>query len=82
MKSIEEFENYQKLSEEEFKNNFDTLFDRVSDGESFIIISEYGSFLMTPYISQSKNVHVNQKVNNYDLDDEIVKIYRDHEEGT
>jgi hypothetical protein len=81
MKSISEFENYQKFSEEEFKNNFDTLFNRVSDGESFIITSEYGSFLMTPYITHSEHTPDNQKLNNYDFDDEVIKIHRDHGDG-
>jgi len=34
---------------EEFQSDFDNLLDRIENGESFIINSEYGDAIMMPY---------------------------------
>jgi len=38
-----------KFTVEEFQANFDALLERVENGESFIITSEYGNAMMIPY---------------------------------
>jgi prevent-host-death family protein len=60
-----------KYTLDEFQNNFDTLLDRVENGESFIITSESGNVIIMPY-----------QLFNHDLDDEIVKIHTNHEDGS
>jgi antitoxin (DNA-binding transcriptional repressor) of toxin-antitoxin stability system len=60
----------QEFTVKEFQNNFDTLLNRVENGESFVIKSEYGNAIIVPY---SGPINVN---------DEIIKIYTDHEEGS
>ena len=39
----------QTISIEEFQKNFDDLIERVESGESFVISSEYGEAVITPY---------------------------------
>ena len=39
----------EKYTVEEFQEDFDTLLDRVENGESLIITSEYGDAVMIPY---------------------------------
>ncbi len=34
---------------EEFQKHFDELLERVENGESFLITSEYGNAVMVPY---------------------------------
>jgi antitoxin (DNA-binding transcriptional repressor) of toxin-antitoxin stability system len=67
----------QKFTTEQFQENFDELFDRVENGESFIITSEYGNAVMVPY----KEVIGICEESNVDFE-EIVKIHTDHEEGS
>lgn len=38
-----------KFTVEEFQKDFDTLMDRVENGESLMITSEYGNAVMVPY---------------------------------
>lgn len=54
----------------EFVKNFDDLLTRVENGETFLIKSDSGNVIITPY-----NTSI------FNCDDEIVKIHRDHEEG-
>lgn len=68
---------YKSFTVEEFQNNFDELMDRVENGETFVITSKYGNALMIPY---KEVVKVFEEVDS-DFDD-IVKIHRDHEEGS
>lgn len=60
----------QEFTVKEFQNNFDALLNRVENGESFVIKSEYGNAIIVPY-NDSNNSN-----------DEIIKIYTDHEEGS
>ena len=40
----------QEITVEEWEANFDEVFERVSDGETFVILDEKGnSFLLMPY---------------------------------
>lgn len=57
------------LSIEEFQSDFDDVIEKVENGESFIIKSEYGNVMLVPY-------------KNYKECDDLVKIYTDHEEGS
>jgi len=77
MKMYQEINELQSFTIEEFQSDFDTLMNRVEDGESFIITSEHGNAVIVPYnevISICEDASV-------DLED-IVKIYTDHEEGS
>jgi antitoxin (DNA-binding transcriptional repressor) of toxin-antitoxin stability system len=58
----------EKFTVEEFQSDFDSLLERVENGESFIITSEHGDAMMIPY-SQYKEV------------DDLIRIHTDHEEG-
>jgi prevent-host-death family protein len=58
----------EKYTIEEFQEDFDALLDRVENGESFIISSEYGDAVMIPYAK-------------YEKVDDLIRIHTDHEEG-
>lgn len=57
----------QKFTVEEFQSDFDSLFARVENGESFIITSEYGDAVICPY---------------NEIPEEYVSLYQNHEEGS
>lgn len=59
----------EKYTAEEFHKDFDNLLDRVENGESLIITSEYGDAVMIPY-AEYKEV------------DDLIRIHTDHEEGS
>ena len=65
--------NLQKFTVEEFQENFDNLFARVENGESFIITSEYGDAIIIPY---------NEIIDIGESDDEFTKLHQNHEEGS
>ena len=46
---MEESKNIQSFAVEEFQKNFDSLMERVENGETFIIKSEYGNVAIVPY---------------------------------
>lgn len=56
-----------KVTIEELQKNFEEYLDKVQEGESFLVASEYGEVILT----QSR-----------EEDDDIVRIYTDHEEGS
>ena len=58
----------QTLTVEELQSDFNAIIERVENGESFIIKSEYGDAMLIPY-------------SHYKECDDLVKIYTDHEEG-
>ena len=73
----QELNELQSFTIEEFQENFDTLMNRVENGESFIITSEHGNAVMVPY---KEVVEICEEA---DVDfEEIVRIHTDHEEGT
>lgn len=59
--------NLQKFTVEEFQNNFDSLFSRVENGESFIITSDHGDAVICPY---------------NEIPDEYISLHQNHEEGS
>jgi prevent-host-death family protein len=58
-----------KFTVEEFQQRFTELMDRVENGESFLISSDYGEAVIIPY-------------QEYEEIEEMVRIYTDHDEGT
>lgn len=56
-----------KVSIEEFQENFDEYLDKVEDGQSFIITSEHGNVVLTQPRQE---------------DEDFIKMYTDHEEGS
>jgi hypothetical protein len=77
MKMNQELNELQVFTIEEFQKDFDTLIDRVENGESFVIKSEHGNAVMIPY----KDVVSICEEASVDFE-EIVKIHTDHEEGS
>ena len=67
-------ENIETFTVEEFQKDFDNLFARVENGESFIITSEYGNAVIIPY---NEIVDIGE----FD-DDDFVKLHKNHEEGS
>jgi antitoxin (DNA-binding transcriptional repressor) of toxin-antitoxin stability system len=77
MKMNQELEELQTFTIERFQENFDTLMNRVENGESFVITSKHGNAVIVPY---NEVVRVCEET---DIDfDEIVKIHTDHEEAS
>lgn len=72
----QEINNLQKFTVEEFQSDFDNLMNRVENGETFMITSKYGNALMVPY------KEVVKVFESLEVDEEIVKIHTDHEEGS
>ena len=60
---------------EEFQSNFDNLIDRVEQGESFIITSKNGNAVIVPH---NEVIKVFEDV----VDDELIRIHTEHEEGS
>ena len=56
------------LTVEELQEKFDYYLDRVEEGESFLIKSEYGEVMLVPY-------------RKYEEVDDLIRIHTDHEEG-
>ena len=66
----------QKFTVEEFQSDFDNLMNRVESGESFIITSEHGNAVIVPY---KEVVEIFEEPV---VDEELIRIHTDHEEGT
>ena len=66
----------QEFTIEEFQADFDSLMDRVENGESFLITSENGNVVMVPY---NEVIEIFEDVK---VDDEVIRIHTDHEEGS
>ena len=73
---MQELSELQSFTVEEFQSDFDNLMSRVENGESFIITSEHGNAVMVPY------KEVIQVFEDCDLDEEIVRLHTEHEEGS
>ena len=76
MKMNQEINELQKFTVQEFQANFDALMERVENGESFIITDGERNAVIVPY---NEVVHVFEESN---VDDEVIRIHTDHEEGT
>ena len=74
---MQELEELQSFTVEEFQSDFDTLMKRVENGETILIKSEHGNVVMIPY----KEVVSICEETNIDFE-EIVKIHTNHEEGS
>lgn len=66
----------QSFTIEEFQSDFDNLMSRVENGESFIITSQHGNAVIVPY-KEVINIFEDSNV-----DDELIRIHTDHEEGS
>ena len=53
---------------QEFQEDFDNLMDRVENGESFMITSEYGNAVMVPYKT-------------YEASYESIRCFVDHDDA-
>lgn len=63
---------YQKMESftvEEFQLYFDELIERVENGESFMIKSEYGNAVIVPCQENCEEL------------DEIIRVHTEHEDG-
>ncbi len=73
MKELEELESF---TVEEFQSDFDNLIERVENGESFIIRDGENSAVIVPY-----NETIKYSIDPV-VDDEVIHIHTDHEEGS
>lgn len=76
MKMTDDINQLQKFTVEEFQSDFDNLMNRVENGESFVISSEHGNAVIVPY---------KEVINIFDdasVDEELIRIHTDHEEGS
>ena len=71
-----EINELQKFTVEEFQADFDTLIERVENGESFIITDGARNAVIVPY-----NETIKFAVDSV-VDDELIHIHTDHEEGS
>ena len=76
---MQELEELQSFTVEEFQKDFDNLIDRVENGESFIIRDGRKSAVIVPYNETIKYALDHQKPT---VDDELIHIHTDHEEGS
>ena len=76
MKMSQNIYDLETYTIEEFQDNFDFLFQRVENGESFMIKSEHGDAVIVPY------KEVVKVFEDADVDDEIIRLHTDHEEGS
>ena len=73
---MQELEDLQSFTVEEFQSNFDNLMTRVENGESFIIQDGENSAVIVPY-----NETIKYAVESV-VDEELIHIHTDHEEGS
>jgi antitoxin (DNA-binding transcriptional repressor) of toxin-antitoxin stability system len=73
---MQELEQLQSFTVEEFQSDFDNLMQRVENGESFIIRDGDNSAVIVPY-SETIKYAVESVV-----DEELIHIHTDHEEGS
>ena len=74
----QELNELQSFTVKEFQNDFDNLMDRVENGESFVIRDGRKSVVIVPY-NETIKYALDQKPN---VDDEVIHIHTDHEEGS
>jgi len=73
---MQELEELQSFTVEEFQSNFDNLMNRVENGESFIIRDGDNSAVIVPY-----NETIKYAIESV-VDEELIHIHTDHEEGS
>lgn len=72
----QELNELKSYTVEDFQANFDNLMSRVENGESIIITSVHGNAVMVPY---KEVIDVFEEC---DVDEDIIRIHTDHEEGS
>jgi antitoxin (DNA-binding transcriptional repressor) of toxin-antitoxin stability system len=78
MKMYQELNELQSFTVKEFQNDFDNLMDRVENGESFVIRDGRKSVVIVPY-NETIKYALDQKPK---VDEEVIRIHTDHEEGS
>lgn len=73
---VNDISELQSFTIEEFQSDFDNLMSRVENGESFIITSQHGNAVIVPY---KEVINIFEDPN---VDDELIRIHTDHEEGS
>jgi antitoxin (DNA-binding transcriptional repressor) of toxin-antitoxin stability system len=73
---MQELEDLQSFTVEEFQSDFDNLMTRVENGESFIIRDGENCAVIVPY-----NETIKYAVESV-VDEELIHIHTDHEEGS
>ena len=73
---MQELEDLESFTVEEFQSDFDNLMQRVENGESFIIRDGENSAVIVPY-----NETIKYSVESV-VDSELIRIHKDHEEGS
>jgi prevent-host-death family protein len=68
----------EKFTVEEFQEDFDNLLERVESGESFIITDEEKEVVIMPAEDYE---YIIDTVNGV-VDEEVIRIHTDHEEGS
>ena len=76
---MKELEDLQSFTVEEFQSNFDNLIERVENGESFIIKDGNRSAVIVPFKETIKYALESLEPV---VDDELIQIHTDHEEGS
>jgi prevent-host-death family protein len=76
MKMTDDINQLQKFTVEEFQSDFDNLMNRVENGESFVITSEHGNAVIVPY------KEVISIFEDAGVDEELIRIHTEHEEGS
>ena len=72
----QELEELQSFTVQEFQEKFDYLMSRVENGESFIIRDGDNSAVIVPY-----NETIKYAIEST-VDDELIRLHTDHEEGS
>jgi len=73
---MQELEELESFTVEEFQSDFDNLIERVENGESFIIRDGENSAVIVPY-----NETIKYSIDTV-VDEELIHIHTDHEEGS
>ena len=67
----------EKFTVEEFQEDFDNLLERVENGESFIITDQEKEVVIIPAKDYEYIVDTVDGI----VDEEVIRIHTDHEEG-
>jgi len=78
---MKDLEQLQTFTIEEFQNDFDNLFSRVENGETFIIKDGEHSAILVPYKETIKFALDSLKPEDED-EEELIRLHTDHEEGS
>jgi len=68
----------EKFTVEEFQSDFDNLLERVENGESFIITDQGKEVVIIPAKDYEYIVDTVDGI----VDEEVIRIHTDHEEGS